>query len=483
MLPLPALFLLALQEREPFRDPRPPDVHPAPTGAAPEPAATSELTTRAAPKPLPADARSEDWPTFRGPRRDGISAETRLASFGPEGPPLLWELACGPGFSSPAIAGGRLVFTHRQGNEIHVDCLEAEGGRRRWRFSYPTEYEDRYIDNDGPRSTPTIDGERVFVHGLENDLFCLDLAHGSVLWRRDLAEEFGVPLDFFGAVASPLVHGGLLYLNLGVPGGPCVAAFEPATGKLVWGAGTQWGPSCSSPVLGELGGRERLFVLAGGESKPPTGGLLVLDPKTGALDFTYPFRSKIVESVTGASPVLAGERVFVSASYGTGSACLAPRAEGGLRELWTSRSLGLQFSSPVFVGGKLWAIDGKSGRAGELLCLDPESGAELSRTDLSWPERFEHDGKSKEITATVGEGSLLAADGRLLCLGDGGHLLWIDPVPAAPTVLARAWLFRANESWTPPVVVRGLLYLRQTQKEHFGSAPPRLLCYDLRAGA
>lgn len=472
------LLGLALSQAEPV-DPRPPQVRGDPPAGPESPAEVPGLTFHRAPRELASGAVTEDWPTFLGPRRDGRSRETHLSSFGEEGPPLVWELACGRGFASPVVAGDRLVLTHREGGEIHVDALEPGTGRRWWRFSYPTRYDDRYISNEGPRSTPTIAGSRVIVHGLENQLFCLDLASGVVLWRRDLAAEFGVAIDFFGAVTSPLVRAAQVVVNVGAAKGPCVAAFDLETGRLVWGTGQEWGPSCASPVLGTIDGRERLFVLAGGESRPPTGGLLVLDPEDGKELFRTPFRSKIVESVTGASPLIGDGFVFLSASYGTGSVCLEPR-EGSFAERWKNRKIGLQFSGPVLSDGLIWLIDGRSDRSGELVALDPATGEERQRTDLSFDERFTFEGRTIEHTFSAGEGSLLRADGRFLVLGDNGHLLWVEADASQVRVRSRAWLFRANETWTPPVVSRGLLYVRQTKEEGYGDAGPRLLCYDLR---
>lgn len=472
---------LARQEVRPSRDPAPPVVHELAPLAAPEARASDELTFHAAPRALAAGAMTEDWPTFLGPLRDGHTRETHLASsFSAAGPPLVWEYRAGRGFSAPVVAEGRLVFVQRVGGELHIDCLEPETGKRFWRHSLPCAYRPRYIANDGPRSTPTIAGGCVYVHGVEGELLCLELASGRVLWERNTSKEFAIPEGFFAVVSSPLVSGEFLYQNLGAPG-PCVAAFERKTGKLAWGAGPEWGPSCASPVLGTLGGKPRLFVFAGGESRPPTGGLVVLDPATGAEQFRYPFRSRTVESVNGASPVLAGERVFLTASYNTGSACIACKDDGTFAELWTDRHLGLQFSTPIYHEGVLYLIDGVADRAGALLALDPATGATLARTELVWDEELEKDGAKQTQSFTVGEGSLLWADGKLLCLGDNGHLLLLAANREGAKVLARAWLFGANESWTPPVVARGLLYVRQTKPERFGEDPPRLLCYDLRA--
>lgn len=455
----------------------------ASTGAAQEP------RFHAAPRALASDAVVEDWPDFRGPRRDGICRETKLVTeFGASGPPLVWELDTGASFASPVVAQGTLVFTYRAGRENRVDALEPETGKRLWRHAFPCAYVDRYIQNDGPRATPVVApalGEfpaAVYVHGVQGELFCLELASGRVLWQWNTSARFDVPQDFFGIVSTPLVRGERLILNVGAPKGPCVIALDRRTGELAWASeGPQWTASCASPVLATLGGKERLLVLAGGDSKPPAGGLLVLEPDTGKLVHAYPFRSRTYESVLAASPLPCGERVFLTAAYNTGSACLAARDDGTFTELWTDRHLGLEFSDPLYLGGKLYLLDGVRDRAGALVVLDPATGKTLARTELVWDEEVEKNGAKTTQAYTPGQGSLLALDEeKLLCLGDNGHLLVLALTPEGATVTSRAWLFRANETWTPPVVSHGLLYVVQTKKERGGGHGPRLLCYDLR---
>jgi outer membrane protein assembly factor BamB len=478
-------LVTALAAQEPaFEDPAPPVVHELePLAAPPEPEAFPELHFHAAPRAPAPDASTEDWPCFLGPRHDGTSHETRLAkSFAETGPPLVWEVERGEGFASPVVQGKRLIHVHRVGGATHVDCLDTETGRRSWRFSYPTEYRGRYISDGGPRATPVVSGERVFVHGVKGLLHCLDLASGRVVWMRDLAADFGLSDGFFGVVSSLLVHEGLLIVTLGAPGGPTVAAFDERSGKLVWGAGTRWGADCASPIVASVRGAPRLFVVAGGESRPPTGGLMVLDPIKGTLEFEYPFRSKTYESVLGASPVVAGESVFLTAAYNTGSAMLRLKEGGGFEELWTDRHIGIEFTTPLYVENHLYLVDGVHDGAGAIVCLDPKTGKELARTDLDWSETVVDQGKPKELSMSIGAGSMIHADGRFLCLGENGHLLWLDCTPAGAKVLARASLFHANQSWTPPVVSRGLLYVLQTKHERFGDRPARLLCYDLREG-
>lgn len=448
------------------------------------------LRVHRAPRALAAGAVVEDWPDFRGPRRDGICRETKLVTaFGPEGPPLVWELETGSSFASPVVAAGTLVHAYRAGRETRVDARAPETGELRWRHARPTDYVDRYNQGNGPRATPVVApalGEfpaAVYVHGVEGELVCLELASGRVLWQLDTSAKWNVPQDFFGLVSTPLVHGERLLVNVGAPAGPSVVALDRRTGALAWASeGPKWTASCASPVVATLAGKERLLVLAGGESKPPAGGLLVLEPTTGTLVHAYPFRSKTYESVLGASPVVGDGRVFLTAAYGTGSACLEARADGTFAELWTDRRLGLEFSTPVYLGGKLHLLDGVRDRAGALVVLEPASGKTLTRTELVWDEEVERNGTKTTQAWTPGQGSLLALDERtLLCLGDNGHLLTLALSPEGATITSRAWLFRANETWTPPVVSHGLLYVVQTRAERGGGRGPRLLCHDLRA--
>ena len=114
------------------------------------------------------------------------------------------------------------MFIHRLGDEEIVECLHPETGSSRWRFRYPTAFEDRYGYNNGPRASPVIDGQRVYTVGAEGKLHCLELATGRAIWQRDLRAEYKVPQDFFGTASTPLVEGRLLIVNVGAPGGPCV---------------------------------------------------------------------------------------------------------------------------------------------------------------------------------------------------------------------------------------------------------------------
>jgi outer membrane protein assembly factor BamB len=427
------------------------------------------------PRPLPSGAVTHDWTSFLGPTHNAVSTETKLSRTLPV--PLVWEFPKGTSYSSPAIAGDRLMFIHRIGDQEVVECLDALTGASRWAFKYGTVFEDRYGYNNGPRSSPVIDGTRVFTMGAEGKLHCLDLATGKLIWRKDLRVDYKVPQDFFGTAGTPLVEGRLLIINVGAPGGPTVVGLDTSTGKEVWRAGTAWGPSYASPVPAVVHGQRRVFVFAGGESNPPTGGLMSIDPANGKVDFSFPWRSRSYESVNAACPVVFDNKVFISASYRTGGALVQVNPDFTHKVLWTTQEFGLHWNTPIHRDGYLYGFDGRNEPDASLACLDVATGKVVWREAAEWDETL----TGRQVRVSTFRGSLLAVDGRYLCLGELGHLLWLDLSPKGYKELARTWLFAARESWTLPVLSRGLLYVVQNTRELTRTNGPRLLCYDLRS--
>jgi outer membrane protein assembly factor BamB len=424
---------------------------------------------------------THDWPSFLGPTHNGMSTETRLLRVFPKGgPKLVWEMKKGTGYTSPAISGDRLVFFHRSGNEERIECLRRETGERFWSIAYPTKFEDRYGYNNGPRASPVIDGDRVYIYGAEGKLHCLKLETGQIYWKRDLPAEFKVPQDFFGVASTPLIEGNLLIVNVGAPGGPAVAAFDKLTGRMVWGAGDKWGASYSSPVPATVNGKRRVFVFAGGESQPPTGGLMSIDPANGAIDFAFPWRSSSYESVNAANPVVVGSQVFISASYRTGGALLNMPAAGGYDVSWRNQSLATHFNTAIHKDGYLYGFDGRNEPDASLVCIELKTGKVMWRVTPEWQETVMVNGHEQKIPMGTFRGTLLWVDGKFLCLGEMGHLLWLDLTPQGYKEISRAWLFPARETWALPVLSRGLLYVTQNTRDFIRRDPPRLLCYDLR---
>ncbi len=387
----------------------------------------------------------------------------------------------GTSYTSPAIAGDRLVYIHRVGDREWVEYLHRETGELYWHFEYPTNFRDRYGYNNGLRASPVIDEERVYTYGSQGQLHCRRLDTGDLIWTRNIATEFKIKQDFFGTANTPLIQGDHLIINVGAPGGPTVAAFNKHSGKMVWGAGEEWGASYASPIPAVVHGKRRVFVFAGGESRPPVGGLMVLDPVTGQIDFTFPWRSRTYESVSASSPVVIGNQVFISASYQTGALLRDMPPGGGRRVAWANSTFDLHFTTAVHRDGYLYGFPGRNETDAALACVDLKTGREKWRTVLEWKETVEVQGKKKEMDESVFRGSLLLVDGQFLAIGEHGHLLWLELTPEGAQVLSRASLFQARETWALPVLSRGLLYVSQNTRGSYDKKPPRLICYDLRA--
>jgi outer membrane protein assembly factor BamB len=429
------------------------------------------------PKPLPAGAVTHDWTSFLGPTHNAVSTETKLTRTLP--PPLIWEFSKGTSYSSPAISGDRLMYIYRVGDQEIVECLDALTGVSRWQFKYGTVFEDRYGYNNGPRSSPVIDGGRGIHDGAEGKLHCLELASGKVIWKKDLRADYKVPQDFFGTASTPLVEGRLLIVNVGAPGwsvrrrngygdGERRVARRQCVGTELCVTGARGCPRSASRVRV----RGRRVRSADRRAHVDRSG-------DGKVDFSFPWRSRSYESVNASCPVVFDNKVFISASYRTGGALLQINPDFSHKVCGRRRSLGCT-STRRSIATDICT--------GSMAAMNPMPRWRVStsrRGKVAWretPEWNETVG-GRQVTVGTYRGSLLAVDGSYLCLGELGHLMWMDLTPKGYKEISRAWLFQARESWTLPVLSRGLLYVVQNTRELTRANGPRLLCYDLRASS
>ncbi len=487
LLSLPSALIAAASSRD---DPTPPQFHPKSASLRPL-SARKHIRSRLyrSPRPLPSGAVTSDCPHFLGPARDGVYPETRLLERfdrpeqGKVDPLLVWALVKGESYSAPSIKGRRLIYPHRIGGREIVECLDAETGDLYWSYDYPTTYVDRYNYLNGPRATPAIDADRAYTLGVQGVLHCFDLLTGHLYWRRHLADEFDLDQGFFGFATSPLIEGDLLILNLGRD--RCVAAFDKHTGRVEWLSGDQWGRSYATPVAATMHGKRVVFVFAGGMTKPPTGGLLALDPASGSIRFRFPWRSGRYFSVNSSSPVVSGNRVFLSSSYDVYGAMIEILPDLTGRVVYESRAFGSHWMTPIVHEGYLYGFANA-----RLTCMDWATGKRMwsktiklsdqGRQDASPPGTGRGADQYREPPGQGGFGiaSLIRADGRFLCLGETGLIAWLDLSPQGCRFLSARRLFKARQTWTAPVISRGLLYVTQNQPD--SDIPPRLLCYDLR---
>jgi len=411
-------------------------------------------------------AGASDWPHFLGPNHDNSSAETALLHDWPkDGPRKLWEYAKGSGHSAPAIAKGRVVLFHTEGQRELIDCLDAENGNRKWGFAYDTDSTARYGAGPGPRTNPVISEGRVFTLGAGGALHCFELDSGKVLWKRELAREYKLLPTFFGQGGTPLVLNDRLVVSLGTEDGKSVVALDPATGKELWAANHRWGSSYASPVAATIHGRECVLAFQGGMDDPPTGGLLVIDAQTGKVLSATPHRAQMYASVSISSPVIVGNRILVSEAYTEGGACIEIAPDFSAHVAWKAPKFDTYLMTAVAHDGLLYGFAGQHQQNAELACYDIASGKEIWRDDLG---------------GAFQRGSLLRVDGAFLCLGENGDLAWLDLSPKGAALKAKVKLFHAPETWSPPALSDGHLFICQNQPGS-GGTKPRLICYDLRA--
>lgn len=463
-----------------FEDPAPPIPNKLEAIIPPTPETQKELTFYKAPKPLSPQAVTSDWRDFLGPTHNGYSPETHLiTSFGETGPAKVWEVSRGEGYAAAAAIDDKVVIFHRSGDREVIECLESETGKRIWMHAYPSTYKDRYGFGNGPRCRPISDGEYVYTLGVEAQLHCLELSTGRVLWERDLKSEFDLTLDFFGVGGAPLLEGENVMVNVGAPEGPCVAAFDKRTGKMVWGAGNEWGPSYSSPVPADTRAGRKLFVFAGGESRPATGGLLVIDPENGEVSGRFPWRGGRYESVNASSPVIVDNKVYISECYGAGGVCLEIQKDGSLKELWRNEILNTHFMTAIHKDGYLYGVDGHGPRNAPIVCIKMETGELMWIHEPEWMASTESPNGPQNYNLMPALASFIEVDGRTLVLGQYGHLAWLDLNPEGYQELELTHLFLARQTWAMPALSKGLLFVGQNDEGLDGSST-RFICYDLR---
>ena len=378
---------------------------------------------------LAATSRAADWPQWRGPARNGISAETGwLTEWPKDGPPVAWKARVGTGFSSFAVVGGRVFTLGNANNTDTVWAFEAATGQVLWKHSYESDLGDKYFEG-GPGSTPTVDGDRVYTISRWGDVFAFAAATGKILWSKNVAKETAVRVPGWGFTGSPLVHEKLLVLNVGEAG----LALDKDTGAVVWqSADNNAGYSTPLPLRR---GDEWLALLSNESS------YLAVNLRTGKPAWRVRWLTEY--GVNAADPVVSGDQVFISSGYGKGGSVLRLGA-GDPETVWKSKILRTQMNPAVLLDGHLYGIDGDTTDKGALKCVEFATGVE------KWAQKG------------IGSGGVSAADGRLIVLGDRGELLVAPATPTGFQPSARAQVL-GGKCWTVPVLADGRIYCRNAR--------------------
>jgi outer membrane protein assembly factor BamB len=431
--------------------------------------------------------QGSDWPKFLGPLGTSVSTEKGIITPWPKaGPPLVWQRKLGTGYGAPSIANGKLFIFDRAIEPVAVDgkvryretkrarltCLDGRTGKEHWKFEYPTNYKDFFGYNNGPRSCPLIDGDHVYILGVEGMLHCLKADSGDAVWKVDTQKEFGVVQNFFGVGTTPVIDGDLLIVMIGGSpagsdprefldlkgNGSAIVAFDKNTGKVRYKISDELA-GYSSPVLATIDGRRLCLAFC-------RGGLLAFAPQTGKIDFHFPWRSPDLESVNASNPVVVGDRVLLSECYGPGSVLLK-LSPGKADVVWSDakkspakKSLMCHWMTPIYHDGYVYGSSGRHTPFAELRCVEMATGK------VMWSE--------PKLTRS----SLLMVDGHFVCLSEDGTLRLLKVNPNKYDLVSEVELMDPDTKqalldypcWAAPVLSHGLLYVR---------GEDRLVCLQL----
>ncbi len=391
-------------------------------------------------------ARAADWPQWRGPNRDGISSEKGLLREWPDGgPKLLWKATgLGEGFSGPAVVGNRLYSMGNADGQEWVFCLDLNqrgkpiwgtpiGRIRHTGSGYP-----------GTRSTPTIDGDRLYALGINGDLVCLDVRTGRVIWRVDLVRDLGGSIPQWGYSESVLIDGPWV---LCTPGGQkaTMAALNKADGRLVWGSPVGDPAAYSSIVKAELAEVPQYITFT-------ARGVVGVAAKDGAPLWRYDRPANRTANI--ATCVVYGQTVFAASGYGTGggAAWITGTSDGfDAKELYFTRDMQNHHGGVIHVGDYLYGAS----NPGVLTCINYRTG------ETVWQER------------EPGKCSILYADGMLFCRDERGPITLVEATPEGYRRRGRFDQPHRSDrrAWPHPVIAGGRLLIRDQDV---------LLCYQVK---
>lgn len=373
-------------------------------------------------------AAAEDWPEWRGKGRVGVWSETGLLErFPASGLRVVWKAAIGSGYAGPAVAAGRVFVPDFQDGRERALCFDEVSGRLLWNRSWEADY--RGLDYpSGPRATPTVDGDRVYVLGATGHLACLRVADGAVVWRKHFPSDYGADIPIWGTSNAPVVDGDRLIAVVSGKPDAKVVAFDKHTGREIWRALSPAGsePGYSQPVIITHEGRRQVIVWH-------AGGVASLDPERGAVYWEQPF--KIHMNTPIATPVFAAPHLFVSAFFN--GARLYRLGQRDAELLWrgtadreqNNDTLHALMASAIIDGGHIYGFCSY----GQLRCLRLSDGERVWESQEATVERM------RNVSAfLVKQGS------RVWISNDRGELIIARLSPAGYAEISRTKLIEPD---------------------------------------
>lgn len=394
-------------------------------------------------------AVAEDWPQWLGPARNGCAVAPAKLPEIPANLKSLWRRSIGEGFSSPVVQKDSLVYCDEDGKNEVAHLLDARTGKEVWK----AELADRFADewSAGPRSTPVIDGNRVYVLSCNGSLLCLNLADGKVIWRKSFEQDFGV--KFLGSKAregtasrrgnngSCLVDGDHLIVPVGGVEGATLVCFDKTNGRVIWKSGKEEA-AYSSPQVATIHEVRQVIYLS-------ADSLSGFDRRDGTILWSVPLKTAAKRHA--ATPIIRGNNVIVNShTFGVQSFSVEKNGEGRwqAKQIWSNKGLKINLATPVVVSDFLFS----QGPDKTYVCADARTGV------TKWSQAGF--GKENSSTIVVGE--------KLLVLTDAGELVVIAADPSKCLELSRQQV--CGKNWNYPALANGRLYVRDARE---------LICYPI----
>jgi len=375
-------------------------------------------------------AAAADWPEWRGAGRQGVWNEPGILARVPAGGlRVKWRTAVGPGYAGPAVSGGRVFVLDRAGDTERILSFDETTGRTLWTREWPADY--RGLDYaSGPRATPTVDRDRVYVLGAKGALFCLRTKDGSVVWSSDFVRDFGAVVPGWGTSSAPLVAGSKLIAVVAGKGNAKVVAFDKMTGKILWRAlsSDDSEPGYSQPVLIDHGRPQAIVWHA--------TGLVSLNPETGETLWSLQFR--VTMNTPIATPAWSAPDLLVSGFF-DGARMMTLDRTGAARLAWASESrsesrsdkLHALMSQPLIEGDYIYGICSY----GQLRCLRRATGERVWETQAVTVE------KARNASAWM-----VRNRERVLFFNDRGELILACLSPKGYDEIGRAKVIEPSSS-------------------------------------
>jgi outer membrane protein assembly factor BamB len=387
-------------------------------------------------------ASVNDWPTFRGADRTDVSKESGLLKQWPaEGPKKAWVFdKAGLGYSGYAIVAGTLYTTGANDNgEEELIAINAENGTEKWRTVVGGRLSNGW--GDGPRATPTVDGDRVYAMGGKGELLCASVRDGKQVWKASMTSDFGGKVPGWGYTESVLVDGDNVICTPGSGAGTLVA-LNKLTGAKVWQS-SDWtdGAQYSSAVAADINGTHQIV-------QHTMNSIAGVDAKDGKVLWKQAFPQGKTAVIP--TPIVKGNSVYMVAGYNAGCMKLDIGPKNEVKVAYENTEMVNHHGGVILVGDYLYGYSDKGGWT----CQDFQTGA------VVWAEK----GK-------LGKGAIHCADGMLYLLEENsGTVVLIEASPDGwkehgrfkldPQTTQRS---PKGKIWTHPVVSNGRLYLRDQE--------------------